>query len=107
MRIDIRNKIKDSFLYKRFAYDSEGFIALMKFLEDENIVDEFYKECDFKRSCLADDLEFGKKEISLKTFFLSGYSYSFSFSESKKGYDFWHYKIFENEDFYKIGNKLL
>ena len=86
MRIDIRNKIKDSFLYKRFAYDSEGFIALMKFLEDENIVDEFCKECNFKRSCLAYDLEFGKKEISLKTFFLSCYSYSFS--ESKKGYDF-------------------
>ena len=99
MRIDIRNKIKDSFLYKRFAYDSEGFIALMKFLEDENIVDEFCKECNFKRSCLADDLEFGKKEISLKTFFFFGYRYLFSFSESKKGYDFWHYKIFENEDF--------
>ena len=107
MRIDIRNKIKDSFLYKRFAYDSEGFIALMKFLEDENIVDEFCKECNFKRSCLAADLEFGKKEISLKTFFLSGYSYSFYFSESKKGYDFWHYKIFENKNFEKIKNKLL
>ena len=107
MKLDIRKRINNSFLYKRFAYDSEGFIALMKFLEDENIVDEFCKECNFKRSCLADDLEFGKKEISLKTFFLSGYSYSFSFSESKKGYDFWHYKIFENEDFYKIGNKLL
>ena len=38
MRIDIREKIKDSFLYKRFAYrQSEGFISLMKFLERENL----------------------------------------------------------------------
>ena len=108
MKQNIRKRINNSFLYKRFAYyQSEGFIELMKFLEKENILDDFCNEINFKRSCLTDDLEFGKKEISLKTFFLSGYSYSFSFSESKKGYDFWHYKIFENEDFYKIGNKLL
>lgn len=107
MKRDIRNGIKSSFLYKRFAYNqSEGFIALMKFLVKENIVDDFFKECDFKRSRLLDDLEFGKKSITICEFFQNGY-YSFSFSESKKGYDFWHYNIFENEDFYKIGNKLL
>ena len=39
MRIDIRNKIKDSFLYKRFAYNSEGFVALMGFLGNESIDD--------------------------------------------------------------------
>lgn len=107
MKRDIRNGIKSSFLYKRFAYNqSEGFIALMKFLEKENIVDIFFKECDFKRSRLADDLELDKKSITICEFFQNVY-YSFSFSESKKGYDFWHYNIFENEDFYKIGNKLL
>ena len=62
MRIDIRNKIKDSFLYKRFAYDSEGFIELMKFLERENIIDDFCNECNFKRPRLANDLEFDKKK---------------------------------------------
>ena len=42
MRIDIREKINDSFLYKRFAYyQSEGFVALIKFLEDEELIDDF------------------------------------------------------------------
>ena len=108
MRIDIREKIKDSFLYKRFAYcQSEGFNELMKFLERENLVDDFCNEINFKRSCLTDDLEFGKKEISLKTFFLSGYSYSFLFATSRKGIDFWCKKIFQNENFQKIEHKLL
>ena len=108
MKQNIRNGIKNSFLYKRFAYyQSEGFIELMKFLEKENILDDFFKECDFKRSRLADDLEFGKKEISLKTFFLSGYSYSFLFATSRKGIDFWSKKIFQNVNFRKIENKLL
>ena len=107
MRIDIREKIKDSFLYKRFAYSqSEGFIELMKFLERENLVDDFCNEINFKRSILQNELELDKKSITICEFFQNGY-YSFSFSESKKGYDFWHYNIFENEDFYKIGNKLL
>lgn len=107
MRIDIREKIKDSFLYKRFAYrQSEGFISLMKFLERENLVDDFCNEINFKRSILQNELELDKKSITICEFFQNGY-YSFSFSESKKGYDFWHYNIFENEDFYKIGNKLL
>ena len=108
MKQNIRKRINNSFLYKRFAYyQSEGFIELMKFLEKENILDDFYEECHFKRSCLIDDLEFGKKEISLKTFFLSGYSYSFLFATSRKGIDFWCEKIFQNENFQKIENKLL
>ena len=106
MRIDVRKKINNSFLYKRFAYNSEGFVALMKFLERENLVDDFFEECNFKRTRLANDLEFDKKSITICEFFQNGY-YSFSFLGSKKGYDFWHYNIFENEDFYKIGNKLL
>ena len=69
MRIDIRNKIKDSFLYKRFAYDSEGFIALMKFLEDENIVDEFYKECNFRSLLLLDELKVYKRDVTIRRFF--------------------------------------
>lgn len=108
MKQNIRKRINNSFLYKRFAYyQSEGFIELMKFLEKENILDDFFKECDFKRSCLTDDLEFGKKEISLKTFFLSGYSYSFLFATSRKGIDFWCKKTFQNENFKKIEHKLL
>ena len=108
MKQNIRKRINNSFLYKRFAYyQSEGFIELMKFLERENLVDDFFKECDFKRSCLTDDLEFGKKEISLKTFFLSGYSYSFLFATSRKGIDFWCKKTFQNENFKKIEHKLL
>ena len=106
MKVDIRKKIKSGFLYKRFAYNSEGFIELIKFLKDENLIYDFFEECDFKSPRLANDLEFDKKSITICEFFQNGY-YSFSFLESKKGYDFWHYNIFENEDFYKIGNKLL
>ena len=107
MKQDIRKGIKSSFLYKRFAYyQSEGFVALMKFLERENLVDDFCNEINFKRSILQNELELDKKNITIWEFFKNGY-YSFSFSESKKGYDFWHYNIFENEDFYKIKNKLL
>ena len=108
MKQNIRKRINNSFLYKRFAYyQSEGFIELMKFLEKENILDDFCNEINFKRSCLSDDLEFGKKEISLKTFFLSGYSYSFLFATSRKGIDFWCKKTFQNENFKKIEHKLL
>lgn len=107
MRIDIRRWIKSSFLYKRFAYNSEGFIELMKFLENENIIDDFFEECDFKHSFLAYDLEYHKKEISLKKFFLSGSDYSFPFAKSRKGTAFWFSKIFYNENFKEIENKLL
>ena len=107
MRIDIRNKIKDSFLYKRFAYhQSEGFIELMKFLEKENILDDFCKEINLKRRRLPNELELDKKNITIWEFFQNEY-YSFSFLESKKGYEFWYDKIFKNKNFEKIENKLL
>ena len=99
MRIDdIRGKIYDSFLYKRFAYNSDGFISLMKFLEKENIIDDFCEECNFKLIT--------PKGISLRNYFLCG-AYSFSFADSRKGFDFWYNKIFKNENFKKIENKLL
>lgn len=105
MKIYIRTRIKSSFLYKRFAYyQSEGFVALMKFLERENLVDDFCNEINLKRRRLPNELELDKKSITIWEFFQNEY---YSFSESKKGYDFWHYNIFENEDFYKIENKLL
>ena len=107
MRIDdIRRKINNSFLYKRFAYyQSEGFIKLMKFLENENLIDDFFEECHFRLS-MANVLECHKKSISLREYFLSTF-YSFGFVDSKKGYDFWCDKIFKNKNFKKIENKLL
>ena len=95
MRIDdVRRKINNSFLYKRFAYrQSEGFIALIRFLESEN------------RRYLVDALEVNKK-INLYGFlYLS--KYSFSFTDSRKGFDFWYKKIFKNKNFKKIENTLL
>ena len=107
MKLDIRKKINNSFLYKRFAYyQSEGFVVLMKFLERENLVDDFCNEINFKRRKFPNELELDKKSITIWEFFQNGF-YSFSFSKSKKGYDFWYRKIFQNEDFYKIENKLL
>ena len=106
MKLDIRKRIKDSFLYKRFAYhQSEGFIELMKFLEKENILDDFCKECHF-RQLMANALERYKDSITLWGYFSSGI-HSFEFEKSRKGFDFWYKKIFENENFKKIENKLL
>ena len=104
MRIDIRKKIKNSFLYKRFAYNSEGFICLMKFLERENLIDDFYEECNFKCSPLAKELELDKNKINICGFLLSS---TCSFGDSKKVNDFWYEKIFRNENFKEIENKLL
>ena len=105
MRLYIRSRIENSFLYKRFAYNSDGFIALMKFLEDENMIDKFYEECNFNKKFFIKKLKDNRK-ISLEDFF--GYSrYSFSFMESKFGEDFWYQKIFENENFRKISDKIL
>lgn len=105
MRLYIRSRIENSFLYKRFAYNSDGFIALMKFLEDENLIDKFYEECNFNKKFFIKELKDNRK-ISLEDFF--GYSrYSFSFMESKFGEDFWCQKIFENENFRKISDKIL
>ena len=107
MRIDIRKKINNLFLYKRFAYyQSEGFIELMKFLEIENIIDDFCEECNFKHSPLIEHLEVNKEKISLNDFFSSS-TFSFPFACSRKGANFWDYKIFCNKNFEKIENKLL
>ena len=74
MKIYIRTRIKSSFLYKRFAYyQSEGFISLMKFLERENLVDDFCNEINFKRSILQNELEIDKKSITIWDFFQNGY----------------------------------
>ena len=109
MRIDdIRKRINNSFLYKRFAYrQSEGFIELMKFLEDEKLIDDFFEECNFKRSRLLKDLKNNKKKISLSDFFAYGEEYSFRFLYSKKGFNFWSNIIFYNKNFQKISDKLL
>lgn len=86
MRIDdIRRKINNSFLYKRFAYyQSEGFVELMKFLERENIIDDFCNECNFKRTRLANELEFDKKNITLWSFFFQNVHIHFRFQKVKK-----------------------
>ena len=43
---------------------------------------------------------------TLKDYF--SYSmYSFEFEKSRKGFGFWYRKIFQNENFKKIENKLL
>ena len=105
MKQDIRKGIKSSFLYKRFAYNSEGFIELMKFLKNENLIDKFYEECNFNNELFINYLK-RKKGISIELFF--DYSkYSFSFSKSKFGVTFWNNKIFNNKNFEKISNKIL
>ena len=68
MKLDIRKGIKSSFLYKRFAYNSEGFIELMKFLKDENLIDKFYEECNFNNELFINYLK-RKKGISIELFF--------------------------------------
>ena len=78
----------------------------MKFLKNENIIDDFFEECDFKRPRLANELEFDKKNITLWNFF-SECSYSFKFVGSRKGFKFWDEKIFYNNNFREIRNKLL
>ena len=95
MRIDdIRKRINNSFLYKRFAYrQSEGFIELMKFLEDENIIDDFYEECNFKCSPLVKALELDKKNITLGSFF-EWDRYSDKTIQSMNGFRFWYCSIF-------------
>lgn len=106
MKLDIRKKIKSSFLYKRFAYNSEGFIELIKFLKDENLIYDFCDEFDFNNSIIERDLILKNKEIKLFDFFDMSY-YSFSFSKSKRGDDFWYNKIFNNKNFEKISDKIL
>ena len=105
MKRDIRKGIKNSFLYKRFAYNSDGFIELVKFLEDKNLIDKFYEECNFNKKFFIKELKVNRK-ISLGGFF--GYSrYSFSFARSKFGEDFWYDRIIFDKDFQKICDKVL
>ena len=59
MKRDIRKGIKGGFLYKRFAYNqSEGFIALMKFLKDENLFYKFCEEFNFTNSKIEEEMEY-------------------------------------------------
>ena len=105
--IDIRKGIKSSFLYKRFAYyQSEGFIALMKFLKDENLFDKFCEEFSFTNSKIEEEMIFFRIPITIEYFFCTS-TYSFSFFNSKYGAIFWCKKIFQNENFKKISDKIL
>ena len=106
MKQDIRKEFNNSFLYKRFAYyQSEGFIELMKFLKNENLIDKFYEECNFNKESFINYLK-RNKGISIELFF--EYSkYSFSFTNSKFGVTFWNNKIFNNKNFKKIEDKIL
>lgn len=105
MKLDIRKGIKSSFLYKRLAYNSEGFIELMKFLNNENLIDKFYEECNLNKESFINYLK-RNKGISIELFF--DYSkYSFSFTNSKFGVTFWNNKIFNNKNFQKISDKIL
>ena len=105
---DVRKGIKNSFLYKRFAYyQSEGFTALINFLQDENILDKFLEEFNFtSNSMIERELKFFKKPIPIEDF-IGTPSYSFIFSKSKYGRDFWCMKTFCNHNFKKIKEKLL
>ena len=79
MKRDIRKGIKSSFLYKRFAYNqSEGFIALIKFLEDENLFDKFCEEFSFTNSKIEEEMKFFRIPITIEYFFCTS-MYSFSF----------------------------
>ena len=108
MKQDIRKGIKDISLYKRLAYESEGFSALTSFLKEEGLIDDFYDEFHFPnpllKKCLTSN---GKvKPISLYNFF-GVLSFSFYFAKSRRGEDFWRSKIFQNENFKKIEDKIL
>ena len=108
MKQDIKRGIKDFFLYKRLAYNSEGFAALTSFLKEEGLIDDFYEEINFTNPLLKKYLTSnGKvKPLSLYNFF-GVPSFSFNFAKTRRGKDFWRSKIFENEKFLKIGNKVL
>ena len=87
---DIRKGIRSSFLYKRFAYyQSEGFTALINFLQDENLLDKFWEEFSFSKSTIERDLNIPNNQITIEDF-IGISSYSFIFSKSKYGRDFWH-----------------
>ena len=105
---DVRKGVRSSFLYKRFAYyQSEGFTALINFLQDENLLDKFWEEFNFtSNSMIERELKFFKKPITIEDF-IGISSYSFIFSKSKYGRDFWRIKTFCNYNFNEIKEKLL
>ena len=94
---DVRKGVRSSFLYKRFAYyQSEGFTALINFLQDENLLDKFWEEFNFtSNSMIERELKFFKNPITIEDF-IGTSSYSFIFSKSKYGRDFWRIKTFCN-----------
>ena len=88
--IDIRKGIKDISLYKRLAYESEGFAALTSFLKEEGLIIRAYS-----------------KKLRYLYYFFNVSEISFNFSKTRRGRDFWCGKIFENENFKKIEHKIL
>ena len=104
--INIRKRIKNISLYKRLAYNSDGFIELVKFLEDENLLDDFWEEFSFSKSTIERDLNIPNNQITIHVFFATTI-YSFSFAKSKRGSDFWYGKTFGNKNFQKICDKVL
>lgn len=105
--IDIRNGIKDISLYKRLAYESEGFAALTSFLKEEELIDDFYEEFHFQKSLLKKYL-LSNEPIKINLYYFFNISeISFNFSKTRRGRDFWCVKIFDNEKFRKIEHKVL
>lgn len=105
--IDIRKGIKNLSLYKRLAYKSEGFAALTSFLEEEGLIGDFCEEFHFPRPLLSKFLLSDKaKKLSLYYFFNIP-EISFNFGETRRGRGFWCRKIFGNENFQKIEDKIL
>ena len=106
--IDIRKGIKDISLYKRLAYNSEGFSALTYFLKEEGLINDFCDEFHFPRPLLSKYLLSSKSELNLNLYYFFNVSeISFNFSKTRRGRDFWCGKIFENENFKKISDKIL
>ena len=106
--IDIRKGIKDISLYKRLAYESEGFAALTSFLKEEGLIDDFCEEFRFPRPLLSKYLLSSKSELNLSLYYFFNVSeISFNFSKTRRGRDFWCKKIFQNENFQKIRDKVL
>mgnify|MGYP003469520796 FL=1 len=106
--IDIRKEIKDISLYKRLAYESEGFSALTSFLKEEGLINDFCDEFHFPRPLLSNYLFSSKSELNLNLYYFFNVSeISFNFSKTRRGRDFWCGKIFENENFKKIEHKIL
>ncbi len=106
--IDMRKGIKDVSLYKRLAYESEGFAALTSFLKEEGLINDFCEEFRFPRPLLSRLLFSNGKAMKLSLYYFFNVSeISFNFSKTRRGRDFWQQKIFENENFKKIEHKIL